>query len=62
MAKYSELLRLLKKDGWYTVRQRGSHMIIRHPNKPGPLIVPYHGAKEISSGLMRAILKKARLN
>ena len=62
MVKYNELFRVLKKDGWFVTRQKGSHMIMRHPHKPGPLIVPYHGAKEMSSGLMRAILKKAKMN
>ena len=57
-----QVIRAVKKDGWYVVRQKGSHMIMRHPHKPGPLIVPSHGAKEMSSGLMRAILKKAKMN
>ncbi|MGN6493270.1 MAG: type II toxin-antitoxin system HicA family toxin [Agriterribacter sp.] len=31
--KSSELLRLLKRDGWFVVRQSGSHMILEHPSK-----------------------------
>jgi predicted RNA binding protein YcfA (HicA-like mRNA interferase family) len=57
--KCSELLRLLKSDGWFEVRQKGSHVIMRHPVKPGPLIVPNHTTKEIKKGLLHDILKKA---
>ena len=31
--KSSELIRLLKRDGWFVVRQTGSHMIMEHPTK-----------------------------
>lgn len=37
--KSSELLRLLKRDGWYVVRQSGSHMILEHPVKKGKSFV-----------------------
>jgi predicted RNA binding protein YcfA (HicA-like mRNA interferase family) len=61
MVKYSELHRLLKNDGWYIVRQKGGHLIMRHPTKTGQLVIPYHGSKEVGSGLLKAILKKAKL-
>jgi len=61
MTKYNELLRILKKDGWYIVRQKGSHVIMKHPEKAGPLIVPFHSAKEVKLGLLKAIFKKADL-
>ncbi|MCB0497078.1 MAG: type II toxin-antitoxin system HicA family toxin [Cyclobacteriaceae bacterium] len=57
--KCSELFKLLKKNGWYEVRQAGSHVIMRHPDKQGQLTVPYHASKEVKKGLLRAILKKA---
>jgi predicted RNA binding protein YcfA (HicA-like mRNA interferase family) len=31
--KYNELFRLLKKDGWNEIRQKGSHVIMEHPEK-----------------------------
>jgi len=33
--KCSELLRLLKKEGWYPVSQRGSHIKMKHPIRKG---------------------------
>jgi mRNA interferase HicA len=59
--KYNELFRLLKKDGWEEVRQTGSHVIMKHPTKPNMIPVPYHGSKEVKTGLLRSILKKAEI-
>jgi mRNA interferase HicA len=57
--KYSELFRILKKDGWFEVRQTGSHVTMQHPAKPEQLTVPYHAGKEVKKGLLSAILKQA---
>ncbi|MCO5234773.1 MAG: type II toxin-antitoxin system HicA family toxin [Chitinophagaceae bacterium] len=59
--KSSELVRLLKKDGWFVVRQTGSHMIMEHQSKEGKLIVPYHASSEVKKGLLIAILKQAKI-
>jgi mRNA interferase HicA len=59
--KCSELLRILKKDGWYEVRQSGSHIIMRHPIKTNQLTVPNHGSKEMKTGTCNSILKDAGL-
>ena len=49
--KSSELARLLKKDGWFMVRQTGSHMIMEHRTKKGQIVCPYHGSHEVGKGL-----------
>jgi predicted RNA binding protein YcfA (HicA-like mRNA interferase family) len=59
--KYSELFRLLKKDGWIEIRQKGSHVIMKHPSKEEQLTVPYHAGKEVKKGLLTAILKQANV-
>ena len=59
--KCNELFRLLRKDGWYKVSQKGSHVKMKHESKDGILIVPNHGSKEVPKGLERSILKKAGL-
>jgi len=51
----------MKKDGWYKVRQSGSHIIMRHPSKQGSIPVPFHASKEVKKGLLRAILKQAEI-
>ncbi len=57
--KYSDLFKLLKKDGWIEVRQKGSHVIMQHPTKSKQLIVPFHAGKEVKKGLLKALLKQA---
>ncbi|HET8885459.1 MAG TPA: type II toxin-antitoxin system HicA family toxin [Salinimicrobium sp.] len=59
--KYNELFKLLKKDGWFEVRQKGSHITMRHPTKPEQLTVPNHSGKEVKKGLLSAILKQAKI-
>ncbi len=59
--KYTDLFRLLKKDGWYSVRQKGSHVIMKHPVKKEQLTVPNHFGKEVKKGLLNAILKQAKV-
>ena len=57
--KSGELIRLLKRDGWYVLRQSGSHMIMVHPHKRGTLVCPNHGSHEIGKGLEKKIKKDA---
>ena len=57
--KSSELIRLLKRDGWYVVRQSGSHMILEHATKKGQIVCPFHGSHEIGKGLERKIKRDA---
>jgi len=52
---------MLKKDGWFVVRQSGSHMIMEHPFKKGQIVCPYHGSQEIGKGLEMKIKKDAGL-
>ena len=57
--KCSELFRLLKRDGWYPVSQKGSHVKMRHDEKDGVIIFPNHGSQEVGKGLAKRILKDA---
>ena len=57
--KCSELYRILKKNGWYPVSQKGSHMKLKHETKPGTIIFPNHGSQEVGKGLEKKILKDA---
>ena len=57
--KCSELLRILKKDGWYVVSQKGSHLKLAHPSKTNQIIFPNHGSQEVGKGLEKRILKDA---
>ena len=57
--KCSEIYRILTKDGWYTVTQKGSHIKMKHSIKRGIIVFPNHGSQELGKGLERKILKDA---
>ena len=59
--KFDELFKILKDDGWFEVRQRGSHVIMQHPTKKEQLTVPYHAGREVKKGLLSAIFKQANI-
>ncbi len=59
---YSELIKRLKEANWYFERNgKGSHRIWRHPDRAEPLIIPDHGSKELNPGLVRGIMKQAKI-
>jgi mRNA interferase HicA len=59
--KCSELYRLLTKDGWYPISQKGSHIKMKHDTKPGFIVFPNHGSQEVGKGLENKVLKDAGL-
>ncbi|MBI4431289.1 MAG: type II toxin-antitoxin system HicA family toxin [Candidatus Omnitrophica bacterium] len=56
-----DLIRALEKDGFVTIRQKGSHVVLQKktPAETITTVVPYHS--EIAKGTLRSILRKARL-
>jgi len=59
--KSSELLRIMKKDDWFEIRQKGSHIIMKHPTKPNVITIPFHASKEMKKGTLQSILKLAEI-
>jgi predicted RNA binding protein YcfA (HicA-like mRNA interferase family) len=57
--KCSEVLRVLKKDGWLVISTRGSHLKMKHLTKRGLIIFPDHGSREMGKGLEKKIFKDA---
>lgn len=55
-----ELIRMLEDDGWKEVRVTGSHHHFKHTEKPVLLTVP-HPKKDLPTGTVKSILKKAGL-
>jgi predicted RNA binding protein YcfA (HicA-like mRNA interferase family) len=59
--KFSELARLLERNGFILTKEKGS---IRYYGKPGLnrlIRIDYHGSKEIPTGTCNAMLKAAGL-
>ncbi len=59
--KVSELLRILGKEGWFVVRQRGSHRQLHHPTKPGTVTVAGKPSVDVPPGTLNSVLKQAGL-
>ncbi len=55
-----ELVKLIKKDGWYQVSQKGSHAQFKHPTKKGRVTIPIHSG-DVAKGTEKSILKQAGL-
>jgi predicted RNA binding protein YcfA (HicA-like mRNA interferase family) len=55
--KYTELHRLIKRNGWKFLYAEGSHYFYEKDGKISPPI-PYHGAKEIGEGLRKKIIRE----
>ncbi|RFS20586.1 type II toxin-antitoxin system HicA family toxin [Chitinophaga silvatica] len=58
--KFSELRRLLQRDGWY-IERTVRHHIYRHPTKAGKIPVSKHDKEEVPKGTLNSILKAAGL-
>jgi predicted RNA binding protein YcfA (HicA-like mRNA interferase family) len=56
----AQLIRALERLGWESIRQRGSHVRLRHPERRIFLVVPLH--KELKRGTLRGILRDADLS
>lgn len=59
--KVRDVIRLIKADGWYQVRMRGSHRQFRHPEKRGLVTVAGHSGDELAIGTLGNIRRQAGL-
>ncbi len=55
-----EIIKIIKKDGWYLVSAKGSHHHFKHPTKQGRVTIP-HPYKEIAPGTLKSILNQAQI-
>ena len=59
--KVRDVLKLIKRDGWYLVRTRGSHRQFKHDDKPGLVTVPGKPGDDLAAGTYNSVLKQAGL-
>ena len=55
-----DVLKDLNDDGWVQVRQKGSHVQLKHPEKRGLITVP-HPKRDLPRGTAANIYKRAGL-
>jgi predicted RNA binding protein YcfA (HicA-like mRNA interferase family) len=56
----NDLVKALGKRGWVAVRQRGSHVRLKHPERTNALVVPLH--RELKRGTLAGILRDAGMD
>ncbi|NVO02271.1 MAG: type II toxin-antitoxin system HicA family toxin [Bacteroidetes bacterium] len=60
--KISEIIKIIENDGWFVVRQKGSHRQYKHQSKKGLVTIAFHKmSDEIAKGTLNSILKQAQL-
>jgi predicted RNA binding protein YcfA (HicA-like mRNA interferase family) len=60
--KTRDVIKLVEADGWYLVRQKGSHKQYKHKIKKGLVTIAAHKmSDEIAPGTLNSILKQAQL-
>lgn len=59
--KIRDIVKVLEEDGWYVVRQRGSHQQLKHANKPGLVTVAGKPGDDVAPGTLNSILRQAGL-
>jgi predicted RNA binding protein YcfA (HicA-like mRNA interferase family) len=57
--KVRDVIRRLKREGWYQVRQSGSHRQFKHSTIPGRVTIAGHPGDEIPPGTWNSIQKQA---
>ena len=60
--KVREMTAYIKSDGWFFVRQKGSHKHYRHPTKPGTVTIPGEPSDDLAPGTAKSILNQAGLS
>jgi predicted RNA binding protein YcfA (HicA-like mRNA interferase family) len=59
--KVHELLKILREDGWYLVRQKGSHRQFHQATKTGTVTLAGKPNVELPPATLQSVLKQAQL-
>ena len=57
--KVRDVVRILEREGWVSVRQRGSHRQFRHPEHAGTVTVPGNPGSDLKPGTLASVWKQA---
>jgi len=60
--KPDKVIKAFERAGWRIERQTGSHVILSKENYPYILSIPVHKGKPIKQGLIKALIKAAKLS
>ena len=57
--KVRDVIKLIEADGWYFLRQKGSHRQYRHSIKPGKVTIAGKPSDEMAPGTLGSIFRQA---
>ena len=59
----AKVIQALRRAGWYVDYQHGSHVYLRHPDRPNMRVtVPVHSREVIKPKTLQSILEQAGLS
>lgn len=58
---FKEMLKIIEKDGWYLVAQKGSHRQYKHLTKKGRVTLAGKPSDDVAKGTANSIFKQAQL-
>jgi predicted RNA binding protein YcfA (HicA-like mRNA interferase family) len=59
--KVRDLIRQIQQDGWFQVRQTGSHRQFHHATKLGTVTIAGSPSEDVPRGTLNSILRQAGL-
>ena len=59
--KVRDVIKLVERDGWLFVGQKGSHRQFEHPEKSGRVTISGHPGDDMPRGTLKSVLRQARL-
>ena len=59
--KPREVVRALGRAGFYIHETSGSHVHLKHPQRPGRITVPYHERFDLPKHIVESIVRQAGL-
>jgi len=59
--KPREVVRALERAGFYIHEASGSHVHLKHPQRPGRITVPYHERFDLPKHIVKFIVRQAGL-
>jgi len=59
--KVRDAIKMIESDGWYIVKQRGSHKQFKHQVKKGRVTIAGNMNDDLAPGTLNSILKQADL-
>jgi predicted RNA binding protein YcfA (HicA-like mRNA interferase family) len=59
--KIRDVIKIIKADGWYLVKTKGSHQQYKHHTKTGRVTIAGHPNDDLAPRTLNSILKQAKL-